>query len=118
MVGQVVTGAVNTGVSAVKEEEGLVNQLFKIALLAGILLVLAGVAFVLIWLFSFDIGGLFEDTFSFITAPFRLVGNVFDASVSVFTGGASAIFQPTRPKKRIYSSVPSYSQSFIRWVRS
>ncbi len=118
MVGQVVTGAVNTGVSSVKGEEGLVNQLFKIALLAGILLVLAGVAFVLIWLFSFDIGGLVEDTFSFITAPFRFVGNVFDASVSVFTGGASAIFKPTRPKKRILATTPSYSQSFIRWVRS
>ena len=84
-VGQVVGAAGNTFIESAKKEDGLVNQLFKIGiLLAGLLIISISIA-VIVFVFSLDLGGIFDT----ITAPFRSFFNVFDAGISVFTGVAS-----------------------------
>lgn len=88
MVGQVVAGAVApVVVNSATEEDGLVNQLFKIGILVGGL-ILVGIAIaILVFIFSIDFGAIFDT----VTAPFRTLFSVFDASISVFTGIASGL---------------------------
>ena len=70
MVGQVVAGAVApVVVNSAKEETGLINQLFKIGILVGGLLIIGLVIAVVIYIFSLDLGGIFDG----LTAPFRSV---------------------------------------------
>jgi hypothetical protein len=83
MVGQVVAAKVApTIVNSSKKEDGLVNQLFKIAILIGGLIFISVAIGLIIFFLSFDIGGFFSGIFSPIIS-------VFDATWSVFTGVAS-----------------------------
>lgn len=86
MVGQVVASAVApVAVQSATEETGLVNQLFKIGILIGGLLLIGLAVAIVLFIFNLDFGGIFDT----ITSPFRAIGGVFDASFSVFTGVAS-----------------------------
>ena len=86
MVGQVVAGAVApVVVNSATDEDGLINQLFKLGILIGGLILIGIAVAILVFIFSIDFGGIFDT----VTAPFRTVFNVFDASISVFTGVAS-----------------------------
>ena len=88
MVGQVVAGAVApVVVNSATDETGLVNQLFKIGILIGGLIVVGLAIAIAIWIFSIDFGGIFDT----ITAPFRAVFSVFDSTFSLIGGGLSGI---------------------------
>lgn len=86
VAGQVIGAAGNTFIESAKAEDGLVNQLFKIGILIGGLIVLVIAIAILVFLFSLDLGGIFDG----ITAPFKALFTFWDASTSVITGVASS----------------------------
>lgn len=86
MVGQVVAGAVApVVVQSATSEDGLINKLFKISILIGVLGLITLTVFILLWVFDTDIGsaisgvlaapvGLFAGLLPFgISQPFRVL---------------------------------------------
>lgn len=109
MVGQVVAGAVApVVVNSATDEDGLINQLFKIGILiAGLLLIGIAVA-VVVFVFSVDFGGIFDT----ITSPFRTVFSAFDRTFSVASGIFGGAFGGAQRNSR-----PNLSKSFIRYLK-
>ena len=98
MVGQVVSSAVApVVVNSATDEDGLVNQLFKIGILVGGLIILAIGIGILIFILNIDFGNIFDT----VTSPFRSVFNVFDAGISVLTGVFSGLGFGSKNKSRL-----------------
>ena len=112
MVGQVVAAKVApTIINSPKKEDGLVNQLFKIAILIGALIFIAVAIGLIIWFVSFDIGDFFSGIFSPIIS-------VFDATWSVFTGIASGFGFGRKGGfnyKNTGNQATSYLQRFLKY---
>jgi hypothetical protein len=109
MVGQVVASAVApVAVQSATEETGLVNQLFKIGILIGGLLLIGLAVAIVIFIFNLDFSGIF----GFITRPFNAISRGFDASFSVFTGIASGFGFGGKKVRR--PSLISRTRRFLR----
>ena len=109
MVGQVVASAVApVAVQSATEETGLINQLFKIGILIGILLLIGLAVAIVIFIFNLDFGGVF----GFITRPFNAISKVFDVSFSVFSGVASGFGFGGKKVRR--PSLISRTKRFLR----
>ena len=84
MVGQVIaSGMAPTVVNSATEETGLINQLFKIGILIGGLILIGIAVAIAVWVFSLDLGGIYDS----VTSPFRSVYRVFESGFT-FLGGA------------------------------
>ena len=80
MVGQVVAGAVApVVVQSATSEDGLINKLFKIALLIGVLGVIAVVVAIALYITNTD---LREAVSGFFSAPFELLAGALPFGVS------------------------------------
>jgi hypothetical protein len=80
MVGQVVAGAVApVVVQSATSEDGLINKLFKIALLLGVLGVIAVVVAIALYITNTD---LREAVSGFFRAPFELLAGALPFGVS------------------------------------
>ena len=107
MVGQVVAGAVApVVVNSATDETGLINQLFKIGILIGGLILIGIAVAIVVFVFSIDFGGIFDT----ITSPFRTVFNVFDAGFSVASGIFGGAFSGGKNKR------PGLTKSALRYL--
>lgn len=79
--------AASAAVAAI-DDEGLINKLFKIAILIGVL-VLAIISVTILSL-VIDIGGVFVDAGSGIKGAFDNITQAFNNFLFIFTFGASA----------------------------
>ena len=84
----IAAAAAPTVLASAANDEGLINKLFKIGVLIGILVL--GLISITILSIVIDIGGVFADTGSTLKTAASNITQAFDYALFVFTFGLSA----------------------------